>query len=323
MFRWGILATGSIAHSFARALNVVEDAELLAVGSRSMESAETFANQHNIPRRYASYEALVADPDIDIIYIATPHPFHYDNMKLCLNAGKHVLCEKPLTVSGWESAECIALAHSKKLFLMEAVWMRFFPAMDKIRELLPQIGDIRLIQADFSFYRPFDPAHRLYNRELGGGALIDLGIYPLSLTIMLLGFPKEVTGWADIGATGVDEINALTLTYDNAVAHLTSSMRFDKPIAAFIVGTNGTITIPHRFLHPDHLILHIHGRDPETIHTPYIDNGYAHEIIEVRDCLRAGKLESDRLPLEETRRLIELMETLRIKWGVLYPSEIF
>jgi len=323
-FRWGILATGNIAASMAEALQEVEDAELTAVGSRSQASADAFGDKWNIPHPHSSYEALANDPDIDIIYIATPHNFHYDNMMLCLNAGKHVLCEKPLTLNAKEAAECIALAQQKGLFLMEAVWMRFFPAMAQVRQWVADgtIGDIHLVQADFCIDVPFDVTHRLYNPALGGGALLDLGIYPLSLTTMLLGFPQEIVSHAHIGQTGVDETNALTLRYDNnTTAHLTSSMRLYKPIEATIFGSEGSIQIHPTFLHANDLTLHVNGVEAKKVNMPYRGNGYAHEVEEVHACLRAGKLESDLMPLAETQRMMQLMDELRAEWGVVYPRE--
>lgn len=322
--RWGILATGNIAGSLAAALQVVDDAELIAVGSRSQASADKFGDQWGIPNRHPSYEALAADPEVDVIYIATPHPYHYDNMKLCLNAGKHVLCEKPLALNAKQSAECIALARAKNLFLMEAIWMRFMPALLEVKKWLQEgrIGQVRLVQADFCFSHPFDAEHRLYSRELGGGALLDLGIYPLAFTTMFLGFPKEVYGQAQIGSTGVDELNAMTLVYeDDVTATLTSSMGVSRPVEAFISGSKGYIRIHDFFLRPDQVTLHVDGQEPETVTIPYSGNGYPHEVAEVNSCIRAGKTESDLLTQAETQRMMELMDTLRQEWGIVYPNE--
>ena len=323
-FRWGILATGHIANSMAQALQSVAEAEIVAVASRSQETADAFGDKWHIPRRYASYEALAADPDVEIIYIATPHPFHFDNMQLCLNAGKHVLCEKPLTLNAHEAKACIGLARQKQLFLMEAIWMRFFPAIAQVRQWVANgtIGEVRLIQADFCFHLPYNPKHRLYNPDLGGGALLDLGIYPLSFTIMLLGFPKEVQGWAQLSQTGVDELNALTLHYeDGVIAQLTSSMSIYKPREAFVVGTRGYIKVHDIFFCPDRLTLHLNGQEPQTMEVPFLENGYPHEIEEVHACLRAGKIESPLLPHDETMQMMQLMDTLRQQWEIRYPGE--
>ncbi len=323
-FRWGILATGSIAGSMAEALHLVDEAEITAVASRTQVAADKFGDKWNIPRRHSSYEDLAADPNVDIIYIATPHNLHYENMKLCLKAGKHVLCEKPLTLNAQEAAECIALAQQNNLFLMEAVWMRFFPAIVQLRNWLAEgiLGDLRLVQADFCFHLPFDPQHRLYNPELGGGALLDLGIYPLSFTTILLGFPNEIHGQAQIGKTGVDELNTITLHYDNRIiAQLTSSMVVNKPREAFIVGSKGYIRVHENFFMPDTLTVSLNGKEPQTHNIPYLGNGYPHEVKEVHACLRAGKLESDIMPLDETLQMMKLMDTLRAEWDLHYPNE--
>ena len=323
-FRWGIIATGNIAGSMAQSLNAAEDAELLAVASRDQERANAFGERWHIPRRYAGYETLAADPDIDIVYIATPHSNHFDNMKLCLNARKHVLCEKPLTLNAREAAECIELAQEKGLFLMEAVWMRFFPAIDQIRQWMNKgiLGDIRLITADFCFQLPFDPHHRLYDPNLGGGALLDIGIYPLSFATMLLGFPEHHSSQVVLGETGIDELNAITLRYQSgAIAQLTSSMRIDKPREAFIVGSRGYIKVHDIFFRPDKLTLHLNGMPAKTIDKPYRVNGYIHEVEEVHACLRAGKVESDLMSHAETLKMMALMDQLRADWGVKYPSE--
>lgn len=322
--RWGILATGLIAHQLAQALQDSPTAVITAVGSRTQASADQFGDQWNIPNRHASYEALAQDPDVDVIYIATPHSHHYDNMKLCLNAGKHVLCEKAFTLNAAQATECIALARQKNLFLMEAIWTRFLPAIAQVRDWVAagEIGDVRLIQADFCFHLPYDPAHRLYNPELGGGALLDLGIYPLSFTTMLLGFPASVQSQAHLSPTGVDELDNMLLVYENgATASLTCSMRLDRPREAFVVGTAGYIKVHQPFFYPTQLTLAKHGRDPETHTIPYQSNGYLHEVEEVHACLQAGRTESNLISLDETLNLMKFMDERRAEWGVRYPQE--
>lgn len=322
--RWGILATGNIANVFAKALTDLPDAKVLAVASRTQEKAESFGNKWNIARRYASYEALTADPDINVIYIATPHSHHYDNMQLCLGAGKHVLCEKSFTLTAWETEACIQLARKKGLFLMEAMWMRFFPLMTQVRQWISEgrIGQVRMVQADLYERFDFDAAHRLYDPTLGGGVLLDMGIYPISFATMLLGMPDQVTSHAHLASTGVDELDTIIFAYDNgASALLSTSMKVKKPSEAFIVGTNGYIKIPDLFLMADRLTLHIDGDDPQKIVIPFRSNGMIHEAEHVHECLRAGKLESDIMPLDETLRLMQLMDNLRYKWGVEYAAD--
>ena len=323
--RWGILATGSIAQALAQAIQDSEGGVLTAVGSRSIESADEFADQWDIPHRHASYEALANDPDVDVIYIATPHSHHYDNMKLCLNAGKPVLCEKAFTLNAQQATECIALARQKKLFLMEAMWTRFIPAVQQVRDWVTngRIGNVRLVQADFCFNLPYDPEHRLYNPDLGGGALLDLGIYPLSFTTMLLGFPSDIKSHTHLSPTGVDELDNMLLIYENGVtASLTCSMRVDRPREAFIVGTAGYIKVHDPFFFPTELTLYDKATDQsEHFSIPFPSNGYLGEVEEVHKCLRENKIESDIMSLDETLNLMKLMDGLRAEWGVRYPQE--
>ena len=323
-FRWGIIATGKIAASLAEALHFVEDAEPIAVASRTQQNADRFGDTWNIPRRYGSYQQLVEDDDVDVVYIATPHNLHAENMKLCLQAGKHVMCEKPLTINAQEVHECIELARQKDRFLMEAVWMRFFPAIAKVKQLVQDgaIGKPRLVQADFCFQLPFDPQHRLFDLELGGGALLDIGIYPLSFTTLLLGFPAAVRGHAQIGSTGVDEIASMELQYPNqCVAQLNGSMTVYKPQEAFVVGEDGYVKVHESFIHPDRLTLHRNGNQPEEFHIPYLGNGYPHEIEEVHRCLREGLTESPLMPLNDSLKMMELMDQIRQPWGIRYPAD--
>ncbi|MGJ3237743.1 MAG: Gfo/Idh/MocA family protein [Anaerolineae bacterium] len=324
--KWGILATGNIANNFAEALNAVADAELLAVGSRTAERARGFAQKWGIPRHYASYDALVNDPDIDVIYIASPHNAHYDNMLLSLNAGKHVLCEKSLTINALQAQTCIDLAREKNLFLMEAVWMRFFPATQQVRDWVQDsiIGEIQLLQADFCIRVPFDPQHRLYDLERAGGALLDLGIYPISFASMVLGTDaiERVQSTAHLGTTGVDEWDSITFHYsDQSMASLHCGLRAYKPREAFIIGTEGYIKVHNIFFRPDTLTLHLNGKEPQTHHLPFEGNGYAHEIHEVHRCLRDGLQESPLMPLDETLAIMRVMDNLRQQWGVQYPEE--
>jgi len=322
--RWGLIATGEIAKNMVQALHQSDGARVVAVASRTQARAETFGQQWNIPSRYGSYEELVEDPDIDVVYIATPHNLHYENMKMCLQAGKHVLCEKAFTLNARQAEECIAIAREKQLFLMEAMWMRFFPAMRQVREWLANrvLGEVRLVQADFCFNLPFDPNHRLYNPDLAGGALLDLGVYPLSFATMVLGFPQGIASHAHIGETGVDELDTILLNYENgASANLSCSMRVYKPREAFIIGTKGYIKVHNIFFRPDRLTLHPSGQEPQVFDFPMDGNGYVYEIEEVHQCLRAGKTESHLMPLDDSLRLMALMDELRSAWKLVYPDE--
>jgi predicted dehydrogenase len=322
--RWGIMATGGIANKFAQALTDLEDAEILSVASRTQENADAFGNRWNIPRRYASYESLAADPDVEVIYIATPHSHHYENMLLCLGAGKHVLCEKPLTLTAWEASKCINLARQNGVFLMEAMWMRFFPLMTRVRQWVNEgkIGQVHMVQADLYERFDFDPSHRLYDPALGGGALLDLGIYPISFATMLLGIPDHVTSHAHLAPTGVDELDTMIFAYNNGIpALLSTSMKVNKPNEAFIAGTKGYIKVHEVFLLADRLTLHINGEEPQEMSFPFRSNGMIHEAEHVHECLRTGKLESSIMPLDESLQLMQLMDSLRCEWGVEYAAD--
>lgn len=322
--RWGILGTGNIAHQFARGLQTADDVQLVAVGSRTQASAEAFGDEFGAPHRHSSYEALAADPEVDAIYVSTPHPFHKDNTILCLNEGKAVLCEKPFAINTAEAVEMIAVAREKHLFLMEAMWTRFSPVMYRVRELLAQgaIGEPRMLQADFGFRGKFDPNSRQFDPALGGGALLDVGIYPLSLASMIFGSPTEIVSAAHLGETGVDEQSVVVLKYGAGQLAITSSaVSTNTPQEAVIMGTNGMIRIPHQWWRPQRLILSVSGKADEVIDLPFKGNGYDYEAEEVGRCLRAGELESAVMPLDETLALMRTMDTARAQWGMVYPTE--
>ncbi len=289
--RWGILATGKIATAMVSEARMVEGAHVQAVASRSMEKARGFAETHQIKTSYDSYEQLIKDPDIDLIYIATPHNSHYELLKLCLNSGKHVLCEKPLVLNAEQAQNCAYLAEEKNLFLMEALWTRFFPAVQKMQEWIKEgrIGAVRRISADFSFKADFDPKGRLFNLALAGGALLDLGIYPISLAIGLLGQPTEVKGEAVIGETGVDEEDKVLLRFPGgATASLKFGLRETRPVVATIDGDRGRITLHERFHHPRKITLEPIGGDSETLEFPCEGSGYHYQIAAVTSALQNG-----------------------------------
>jgi predicted dehydrogenase len=322
--RWGILGRGGIANSFAQGLAVLDDAELFAVGSRTAEAAEAFGDQYGVPHRYGSYAALVQDPDVDVIYVATPHPFHHEHSLLAMRAGKAVLCEKPLTINAREAAELIDYARQHRLFLMQAMWTRFLPIIGRLRELLAAgvIGAVRLVHADFSFRADFDPRHRLFDPALGGGALLDAGIYPLSMASMILGRPVAISSQAHLGSTGVDEQSAAVLRYaEGQLAVLTMATRTAGPQVVVVRGTEGYITLPPEWLNATDLVITRPGRADERIQLPLQGNGYNYEAAEVMRCLRAGRLECDVMPLDETLALMETLDAIRAQWGLRYPGE--
>ena len=305
-------------------MSVLPDAELIAVGSRSKERADKFADEFDIPHRHGSYADLVSDPDVDAIYVATPHPFHKDCTILCLKAGKAVLCEKPFAVNVAQVKEMIACARECEQFLMEAIWTRFLPVIVKVREWLAEgaIGEPRMLTADFGFRAGLDPEGRLFDPELAGGGLLDVGVYTIAMAYMVFGgAPAKITSLAHIGETGVDEQAAMLLGYDaGQIALLSCAVRTNTPQEARIMGTEGSIYIPN-FWYATSATLHAAGKSPEHIEMPFKGNGYENEAIEVMRCLREGKLESDIVPLAESLSIMETMDALRAQWGLKYPME--
>ena len=299
-------------------------AEVLAVGSRSEVSAEGFAEERSIPRRYASYEDLASDPDVDVVYVATPHPFHAENAELCLEAGKAVLCEKPFTVNAAEAERVVSLARERELFLMEGMWTRFFPLMERVRGMTSngEIGELRMLTADFGVRFDLNPASRLFALELGGGALLDVGVYCVSLASMILGPPVRAAGLSHLGETGVDEQAAVVLEHEaGRLSNLTMGIRTATPQEATVLGTEGYVKIQAPWWRPTTMTVSRPGREDETIEAPVTGNGFNYEAAEVMRCLDEGRTESDVMPLDETISVMRAMDDLRAAWALRYPSE--
>lgn len=323
-FRWGILAPGNIARKFVTGVQALADHEVVAVGSREQARADAFADEFGIRNRHASYEALAADPEVDAIYVATPHAFHKENTLTCLRAGKHVLCEKPFTINAAEAQVIINEARQRKLFLMEAMWTRFIPLMVEVRRLIADgaIGNVRMVTADFGYRAGFRPESRAFDPALGGGALLDVGVYPISLASMLLGTPDRITGLAELGQTGVDEQSACILGYPGGqLAVLYTAIRTSTPQEAVIMGETGMIRIHPPFWIPKQMTLTSAGRGAQELEIPYEGNGYNYEAAEVANCVRTSKLESDIMPLDESLSILQTMDALRAQWGMRYPME--
>ena len=323
--RWGIIGTGRIAHHFANGLKAVPDADLVAVGSRAQATADAFGDEFGVPRRYASYMDLVEDPEVDVVYVSTPHQDHRESTLLCLNAGKAVLCEKPFAINAGEARDMVEMARSRGIFLMEAMWTRFRPTMFKVRELIAAgaIGEPRFVSANIGWKSDFDPLFRLYNPDLGGGALLDGGVYPVSFASMVLGAPSVVTGVATLGETGVDEQEAIALAHPSgAIASLGVTIQANPISIGLILGTEGRIEIHHDWHRPEGLTVTPYGGEPERFDFPQFEgNGYQYEAIEVGRCLREGLLESPIMTLDESLTIMETMDSLRTQWGVRYPME--
>lgn len=321
--RWGIIGPGNIANRFVEGARAVPDAVVHAVGSRNLERANAFADRWNIPKRYGSYEDLVSDPEVDIVYVATPHPFHAPCSLLAIEAGKAVMCEKPFTVNAKEAQSVVEAARRKGVFVMEAMWTRFFPLMARLRDLIAggEIGEVRLIQADFGFRAGFNPEGRLFNPHLAGGGLLDVGVYPISLASMILGVPNRVSGLATLGETGVDESAAMCLGYPSgALASLTTGVRVSTPHVADICGSEGSVHIPSPWWVPERMTVR-KGRSTIEYCEPKLASGFEYEIAEAGRCLREGLKESPILPLDESVAIMDTMDQLRALWGVRYPME--
>jgi len=317
--RWGILGTGSIATKFALGLRAADNAELMAVGSRSTQTAEAFAREHGAARAHASYNELAEDPDVDAIYIATPHVLHRENTLACIAGEKAVLCEKPFAMNAREGEEMVTAARNAGTFLCEAMWTRFLPGTRRVRELISKgvIGEPRQLECDFGFRTDLDPEGRLFNPALGGGALLDVGIYCVAYARMVFGSaPAEMHSSAHIGETGVDEQSAYLFRYESgALARMSSATRTQTAHRATISGTEGSIEIPG-FWHAQELIV-----NGELERHPHKGNGYTHEAIAVGEALAAGAKECAEIPLDETLEIARTLDELRGQWGLSYPAD--
>ncbi|HEX8614354.1 MAG TPA: Gfo/Idh/MocA family oxidoreductase [Telluria sp.] len=321
--RWGILGTGKIARAFATALRDTPGAVLAGVASRSLEGAQAFGAEFGALASYGSYQELADADGIDVVYIGTPHPMHIENAVMALGGGKGVLCEKPFTMNRREAEEIVALAREKKLFLMEAMWTRFMPALAEVRRIVAsgEIGTVHQVTADFGFAATQDPLHRLNNPELGGGGLLDLGIYPLSIAAALLGPVADVQAMAVIGETGVDIQTSFTMKHDGGGMSVCScSLRARTPAELTVSGSLGQVRMNTMF-HRAQSVTVTTLDGARTIDTPYLGNGYVHEAMEVGRCLNEGLLESPGMPLDETLHLMGVLDTMRGQIGLRYPAD--
>ncbi|MBB3188451.1 Gfo/Idh/MocA family protein [Microbacter margulisiae] len=321
--KWGILGTGRIAHTFAQALQVVTNSELIAVGSRNKEKATQFASEFKILKAYGSYEELIGDPEVDVVYIATPHNLHEANTILALNHHKHVLCEKPMGVNRKESLRMMEKAKAENLFLMEALWSRFLPNIIKAKELVDagEIGEVKLLTAFFSIRSVNGPEHRHFNIDLCGGAILDIGIYNIFLSLFLLGKPKSFTAMAGLSEQGGDNSSSYTFKYDKDVlAVMYSSFMGEAPIVAEIIGTKGKLTLEHVWFAPGNIkATYLDGS--EKIYSFDIKgNGYEYEAEEAAACILAGKTQSELWSWTDSLQLMEMMDAIRAQCGIVYPK---
>ncbi|MEE1842560.1 Gfo/Idh/MocA family oxidoreductase [Streptomyces sp. NPDC007076] len=326
--RWGVLATGGIAAAFTEDLRSMPDMEVVAVASRTDASARAFAQRFGIPRAYGGWAGLAADEEVDVVYVATPHSAHREAAALCLEAGKHVLCEKAFTLNAREADELVKLARDRGLFLMEAMWTYCNPVIRRMTGLVRDgaIGEIRSVQADFGLAGPFGPGHRLRDRALGGGALLDLGVYPVSFAHLLLGEPDRVQADAVLSPEGVDLHTAMVLGWSEAGASalLNCSIVADTPQTAAVTGTKGRIEFPRGFFYPERFVLHRAGHEPEEFTAGAAGaglRGLQFEQAEVVRALRAGETESPLVPLDGSLAVMRTLDAVRDRIGVRYPAD--
>ena len=321
MIRWGILSTGTIARNFARTARQMGDVTLHAVASRSQESADEFGDAYGIERRYASYEALAADPQIDIVYVATPHSRHFEDMKLLIAAGKHILCEKSFTTDAAQAEEIFRLAREKGVFVMEAFWTKTIPVYREVERLLAQgaIGDIRAVTAQYGYTTARQS--RKFDAALAGGTLLDIGVYAIGFACMILGERFDsIQSQLIMNPEGTDAIDAILLRRGDAVAQLTCAIGCQMPTHGAVYGTKGHIDIPE-FKNPERVTLCLDAQTPREIAAPFEVNGYEYEIREAERCLAAGQKESALLSPEWTVSVMHIMDEVRRQNGLRFPFE--
>lgn len=314
-----------MAGDFAVALQQVDDAALVAVASRSQVSADEFGQRYDINSCYSGYQKLLADTAVNVVYVAAPHSLHRELCIMCLEAGKAVLCEKPFTISAAQAEEVINLAREKNLFLMEAMWTRYVPAVKKLRELLAAeaIGDVQLMVAGGAYMPDFDPEFYLFNKELGGGILLDAGVYLVAMASMIFGAPGKVLATGELGDTGVDEHDAILLSHRNGeIANLFVSHRAKHSPDMTLMGSKGKIYLHPPIFCPSKLTLSIEGEGDQTFDFTEQTSGYRYEIMEVNRCLKSGKKESVLMPLSETLEIMRTMDQVRKQIGLQYLMEL-
>ncbi|HOH37220.1 MAG TPA: Gfo/Idh/MocA family oxidoreductase [Spirochaetota bacterium] len=315
-YKWGIIGAGKISEKFAEGLKSSAKAECYAVASRDMAKAEEFASKNGFKKAYGSYEAMLADPEVDIVYIATPNNLHYSNTIAALSAGKNVLCEKPFALNSKELAEMIELARSKKLFLMEALWSRFLPSVVKVKELIEseKLGKAHVVQADFGFISEYNPEGRLFNPSLGGGSLLDIGIYPVFLSLFLFGYPDNISVLSVKAPSGTDNTNGILFSYnDGKVSSLMSSFAVNLDTEARIYCDKGKITLNRMFHCPTSVTIS-EGNSIQKLPIEFSGNGYNYEADEVMRCLDLGLTESPYWNLNSSIELMKLLDEIRMQF---------
>ena len=321
MTRWGILGPGRIAHKFVQDLLTLPDAQLYAVASSDQQRADEFAREYNIPHAFGAYEDLLTLSDLDVVYVATPHVKHYENVMMLLNGGVGVLGEKPFAMNSDQVREMIETARTKRVFLMEALWSRFMPGVNHALKLAKAgaIGKVVSVKADFGFKAPFLPDKRLFNKELGGGSLLDIGIYPLFLSYLFLDKPNQIKALATFGSTGVDEQCGMVLNYaDEQLAFLDSTLLAKTDCIGLIQGETGQIRIHSRFHETTGVTLQPEDQESTTFTFDRQTHGYDYEAQHVMNCLAEGRTESPVWSLNDSQNLMDLLDAVRAEAGIVY-----
>lgn len=324
--RWGIIAPGRIANKFASDFSLLHNHPIISVASSNIERSKLFAATHNVTSFYGDYSEMLTKEKLDVVYIASPHSFHFEQAKMCLEMGISVLCEKPVTIHSGQLQQLLTLAAEKKLFFMEALWTVFLPTYTQIFERLQRgdIGSVIGVKADFGFQMPFDPDSRLFNPSLGGGSLLDIGIYPLLLTTLCLGYPEEIKALASLTDLRVDdEIVAILKYKKKGLAQIQSTIRANTRTEAFIFGENGSIWVPNRWIDSQKFYVLKSDGQEELIHAPWAGFGYQFQISAVEKCLREGLFESPLVSHSLSLQLMNQMDDIRKQTGIVYPEDSF
>jgi len=323
-YRWGIIGAGHIAGQFAEDLKLLPNAQLHAIASRSVERASEFASKYDVPVYYGSWNEMSADPDVDIVYVATHHPHHFENTLSCLNTGMAVLCEKPFTMNRGELEELVSTARKNKVFLMEAIWTRFLPSTLKVLEITSteELGKLVGIYADLGTRNEYDPGNRFYDPAKGGGALLDRGIYPVFLSSLIAGIPGKIAAIADFAPTGIDQSCSMIMEHkDKIISSSNCTFLTVSPNEANLLFESGRIRMESIWITPGPIRVHRDGQEAELIEFPEPGNGYRYEAAEVMRCLDEGMTESTLLPLDFSLELMETLDRIRKICGIRYEQD--
>ncbi|WP_346860928.1 Gfo/Idh/MocA family oxidoreductase [uncultured Draconibacterium sp.] len=324
IYNWAILGCGKIATKFANDLKLLPNAKLYAASSRNLERAQNFANDFGFEVAYGSYEEMVADKNVDVVYIATPHSFHHKHTLLCLKNKKAVLCEKAFAMNVHEVEEMIACAKDNNTFLMEAFWTMFQPSFNQAMEILNsgELGKLKIVRSDFAFNAPVLEDKRLYNPKLGGGSLLDIGIYPVFAALSSLGVPDTIKSFAEFSSTGTEESINIIFQYQNGeMANLTSSFSSYSPTQTEYLCEKGYLVLNPRWYTPTDITIWKEGGELRTIESQHREGfGYQYEAKHVMECLDSELIESPKMSWEMSMKLVGILDRIRVDAGIFFPD---